>query len=91
MVKKRYSETEIFNILKEYEGGKSIIDICKDYNIAVPTFYVWRRKYLLKSTTHKENRIKVLENENFRLKQMYVELSLNYWNLRGKITGKVLD
>lgn len=80
MAKSRFSEDEILSLLKEYESGKSIIDICKDSGISMPTFYIWKRKY--SSQSHIETRIKLLEQENFHLKQMYAELSLDYWGLR---------
>lgn len=54
MAKSRFSEDEILSILKEYEIGKSIIDICKEYNISVATFYLWKRKHLVQFN-HKEN------------------------------------
>lgn len=80
MAKSRFSEDEILSLLKEYESGKSIIDICKDSGISMPTFYIWKRKY--SSQSHVETRIKLLEQENFHLKQMYAELSLNCWEMK---------
>lgn len=80
MAKSRFSEDEILSILKEHEGGKSIIDICKDSGISMPTFYIWKRKY--SSQPNVENKIKMLEQENFHLKQMYAELSLNCWTMK---------
>lgn len=80
MAKSRFSEDEILILLEEYESGKSIIDICKDSGISMPTFYIWKRKYSNQSNI--ENKIKMLEQENFHLKQMYAELSLNYWSLK---------
>lgn len=77
MAKSRFSEDGILSLLKEYENGKSIIDICKDSGISMPTFCILKRKY--SSQSHVENRIKMLEQENFNLKQMYAELSLNCW------------
>lgn len=80
MAKSRFSEDKILSLLKEHEGGKSIIDICKDSGISMPTFYIWKRKY--SSQSHVETRIKMLEQENFNLKQMYAELSLNCWEMK---------
>lgn len=73
----KFSKDEIIGFLQEYEDGKSIIDICKDLGISMTTFYIWKRKY--SSPSHTESRIKILEQENFHLKQMYAELSLNFW------------
>ena len=44
MKKSKFTEAQIVNILKEYETGKQTKDICREYGIAVPTFYSWKIK-----------------------------------------------
>ena len=72
---KRMTETQIIAVLKEAESGMMIKDICRKYGIANATFYKWREKYggMDASAIH---RLKELEEENRRLKQMYADLSL---------------
>ena len=74
MSKKR-TEAQIVAILKESEAGIPITELCRQYGIANSTFYKWRAKYggLEVSEVH---RLKALEEENRRLKQMYADLSL---------------
>lgn len=74
MSKKR-TEAQIVVILKESEAGIPITELCRQYGIANSTFYKWRAKYggLEVSEVH---RLKALEEENRRLKQMYADLSL---------------
>lgn len=69
------TENQIIAILKEAESGMMIKEICRKYGIANATFYKWREKYggMDASAIH---RLKELEEENRRLKQMYADLSL---------------
>lgn len=72
---KRMTESQIVAILKEAEAGISVKDICRRYGIGNSTFYKWREKYGGMETSDVK-RLKELEEENRRLKQMYAELSL---------------
>ena len=45
MKKSRYSERQIFKILKEADGGVSAVEICRHYGISQGTFYNWKSKY----------------------------------------------
>lgn len=87
MLKKRYKKTEIQKILKEYEDGKSIPQILKEYGISQATFYNWKAKYG-KISAVDIAKLNKLKEENDRLKRMFAELSLeNQW-LKGKLEGK---
>ena len=45
MSRKRFSESEIFKILKEAENGRSVVDLCREYGMSNAAFYKWRAKY----------------------------------------------
>ncbi|MBP2617106.1 transposase [Chryseobacterium jejuense] len=45
MKKSKYSENQVFGILKEQEHGKSVIEICREHGITQGTFYRWKSKY----------------------------------------------
>lgn len=72
---KRMTESQIVAILKEADAGMAIKDICRKHNIGHSTFYKWREKYGGMEASDVK-RLKELEEENRRLKQMYAELSL---------------
>ena len=72
---KRLTESQIVGILKEAEAGIPIPDLCRKYSIGNSTFYKWRAKYGGMEASDVK-RLKELEEENRRLKQMYAELSL---------------
>jgi putative transposase len=76
MKRRRFSEEQVVQILQELEGGKSVEEICREYNIARSTVYLWRKKYggldkpLLK-------KLKQLEKENARLKKIVAQQVLD--------------
>lgn len=72
---KRKTESQIVAILKEAEVGMPIKDLCRKYGIGNSTFYKWREKYGGMEASN-VRRLKELEEENRRLKQMYADLSL---------------
>ncbi len=72
---KRMTESQIVAILKEAEAGMPVKDICRKYGISNSTFYKWREKYGGMEASD-VRRLKELEEENRRRKQMYAELSL---------------
>ena len=74
-MRKRMTESQIVAILKEAEAGMPVKDICRKYGISNSTFYKWREKYGGMEASD-VRRLKELEEENRRLKQMYAELSL---------------
>lgn len=72
---KRKTESQIVAILKEAEVGMPIKDLCRKYGIGNSTFYKWREIYGGMEASD-VRRLKELEEENRRLKQMYADLSL---------------
>ena len=72
---KRLNETQIVGILKEAEAGTPVPELCRKYDIGNSTFYKWRSKYGGMEASDVK-RLKELEEENRRLKQMYADLSL---------------
>ena len=88
MKKQRISETQIVSILKQYEGGREALDLCREYGISKATLYNWRKKYGGMESSHVQE-LKALQDENRRLKQMYAELMLDH-QLAKHIIGKKL-
>jgi len=71
----KFSATQIANILKEFEGGKSAEELSRMHNISRVTLYSWRKKYGGMDATEMK-RVKELEEENARLKKMYANLAM---------------
>jgi putative transposase len=77
MKKSKFSPTQIAKILKEFDNGKSAVEISREYGVSTAAFYKWRERYA--SISGKElKRIKELEEENHKLKQMYATLALDH-------------
>ena len=72
---KRLTESQIVGILKEAEAGTPVPELCRTHGIGQSTLYKWRSKYGGMQAPD-IRRIKELEDENRRLKQMYADLSL---------------
>jgi putative transposase len=87
MKKTRFTESQIIKALKENESGRDLNEICRELGIHRATFYAWKKKYggmELKEV----QRLKELEEENRRLKQMYAELALDNKILKDVISKK---
>jgi len=84
MAKKRFSESQIFRILKENESGISIGELITKYGVSQATIYNWRAKYggMNISEIH---RINELEEENDQLKRMFADISLENMILKSKL------
>lgn len=88
MKRKRFTENQILNILKEAEAGRAVTDLCREYGFGKSTFYKWKAKYGGMDASALR-RMKELEEENRRLKQMYAELSLDHQILKDIVEKKL--
>jgi putative transposase len=76
MVHKKYSEEQIISVLKEAEAGAKLTDLCRKYGMSDATYYNWKAKYA-GLTVSELKRLKGLEEENRRLKQIVAEQALD--------------
>lgn len=75
MKKSRFTETQIVSILRQYENGKKVLEICREHGISEPTFYNWKAKYGGMGVAELV-KMKSLEDENARLKRIVANLTL---------------
>lgn len=86
MRKSKFSPTQISKILKEFDNGKSVSDLTREHGVSSAAFYKWRSKYA--GMNSKElKKLKSLEEENRKLKQMYATLALDH-QMTKEITEK---
>jgi putative transposase len=88
MKRSRFSENQIIKILKEAEAGVPVTDLCRTYGFSKSSFYKWKAKYGGMEASDLR-RLRELEEENRRLKQMYAELSLEHKVLKDVVEKKL--
>jgi putative transposase len=88
MRKTRFTEYEIVKILKAVEGGIAVKDVCREHGISNATYYKWKSKYGGMEASDVQ-RMRDLEAENRKLKQMFADLSLENVMLKDVIGKKL--
>lgn len=75
MKKSRFTDSQIMAVLKQAEGGTPVLDLCREHCISNATFYKWRAKFGGMDVSLMA-KMKELEDENRRLKKMYVDAQM---------------
>ena len=73
--KSSFTEEQIIRALKEVDAGAKAADVCRRVGISEQTFYRWKSKYGGMEVSDAK-RLKTLEDENRRLKQMVADQAL---------------
>ena len=76
MKTKQYTEEQIIAVLKEGEAGAKVADLCRKYGMSSATYYNWKSRYAGLSVSELR-RLKALEEENRRLKQIVADQALD--------------
>ena len=69
---KQYTTEEKIRILREADGGKAILEVCREHNISEVIFHRWKRQFG-QMDVNEAKRLKELERENSELKKMLAE------------------
>jgi putative transposase len=75
MRKSKFTPTQIAKILKEFDLGKDVETLSREYGVSKATFYKWRQRYGGMDASELK-KVKKLEEENAKLKRMYADLAL---------------
>ncbi|MGA7315651.1 MAG: transposase [Silvibacterium sp.] len=86
MRKSRYTEEPMVGTLKESDGGLATAELCRKHGISEQTFYRWKAKYGLEVS--EAQRLRHLEEENRKLKQMVVEQALDIVGFKAVVSKK---
>ena len=88
MKRSRFSEQQIAFILHQAEEAVAVEEVCRKAGISIQTYYRWRKKYggLMPSEM---KRLKLLEEENARLKRLVADISLDKVVLQDVVKRKL--
>ena len=76
MKKSRHSEEQIIGVLKQMEAGRKVAEVAREVGVSEATLYTWKSKYG-GMEVNEARRLRALEEENRRLKQLVADLSLD--------------
>ena len=76
MRKSRFTDEQIISILKQADAGGSTKELCRKHGISPNTFYAWRKRFGGMDVPE-ARRLRRLEDENRRLKQVVADLTLD--------------
>lgn len=88
MKPKRFSVEQIAYAIAQAESGTAVTEICRQMGVSEPTFYRWKKKYSGMGVAE-VRRLKQLEEENRKLKQLVADLSLDKAMLQDVLRKKL--
>jgi len=88
MKKSKFTPNQMVKILQQYEEGKASEEVCRAHGISQATLYNWKKRYGGMELGDLK-RLKVLEEENTKLKRMYAELALDHQMAKEVIEKKL--
>ena len=87
MKRKRFTEEQIAYALRQAEGGSPVAEICRKLGVSEQTFYRWKKKYGGMGVAELR-RLKQLDQENRKLKQIVADLTLDKHMLQDVLKKK---
>jgi putative transposase len=87
MKKSRYKEEQIIAVLKEVDAGAKLQDVVRRLGISEQTYYRWKSKFGGMEVSDAK-KLRSLEDENRRLKQMVADQALDIQALKAVVAKK---
>ncbi len=87
-MKKRYTNEQIAFALRQAESGTPVQEVCRKMGVTDVTFYRWKKKFAGMGVAELR-RLRQLEEENRKLKQLVADLSLDKVMLQDVIRKKL--
>ena len=87
MKKSKYSAEQVTFAMRQSESGTPVPEVCRKMGVSEQTFYRWKKKYMGMGVAE-VRRLRVLEEENRKLKQLVADLSLDKQMLQDVLRKK---
>ncbi|QDT38378.1 Transposase [Stratiformator vulcanicus] len=88
MKQKRFTEEQIAFALRQHESGTTVAEIVRKLGVSEQTFYRWKKKFAGMGVAE-VRKLKQLEEENGKLKQLVADLSLDKKMLQDVLSKKL--
>ena len=85
MRKAKFSDEQVIAILSEQEAGRATAEVCRRYGVSNATFYKWKAKFGGMQVSEAK-RLKILEDENRKLKKLLAEQVMDNATLKEMLT-----
>ena len=87
MRRSRFTEEQIIGMLKEQEAGLPTVEVCRKHGISSATFYKYKARFGGMDVSEAQ-RLKVLEDENSKLKRLLADAMLDNTALKDLLSKK---
>ncbi len=87
MPRRKYTDAQIALVVREIENGARVEEVCRKLGVTEATVYNWRKKYTGLGTAE-IRKLRMLEEENARLKRLVADLSLDKVMLQDILSKK---
>ena len=87
MKRTRFTEEQIIAVLREAESGTPVKELCRRAGISAVTFYRWKSKFEGMDISEMR-RLRLLEDENVRLKKIVAQQALDIDALKAVVSKK---
>jgi putative transposase len=86
--KASFIEEQVAYALRQADGGTPVVEVCRKLGVSEQTFYRWKRKFAGMGVSELR-RLRLLEDENRKLKQLVADLTLDKHMLQEVIRKKL--
>jgi putative transposase len=88
MKKSTFTDEQIIYALRQAEQGATVAEVCRNAGISEQTFYRWKKRFAGMGVAEL-HRLRQLEEENRKLKQLVADLSLDKHMLQEVLRKKL--